>query len=34
TDDNGDEVGMCLLADGVACEEWAFLRGECGPAGP
>lgn len=34
TDDNGDEFGMCLLDDGTACEEWAFLRGECGPAGP
>jgi uncharacterized protein len=21
--------GMCTLADGTRCEEWAFMRGEC-----
>jgi putative hemolysin len=25
------EVGYCIFPDGSECEEWAFLRGECGP---
>ena len=32
TDDAG-EVGYCLFEDGSECEEWAFYRGECSPAG-
>jgi hypothetical protein len=24
-----DSVGMCTLADGTVCEEWAYYRGEC-----
>ena len=27
------EVGYCLFEDGSECEEWAFFRGECAPAG-
>lgn len=23
--------GMCTLANGEICEEWAYFRGECGP---
>jgi len=23
------EQGICVLADGTRCEEWAYLRGEC-----
>ncbi len=28
-DANGGEVGMCDLANGTTCEEWAFMRGDC-----
>ncbi|MBN2114738.1 MAG: DUF333 domain-containing protein [Acidimicrobiia bacterium] len=24
-------TGICTLADGTECDEWAFYRGECGP---
>jgi putative hemolysin len=27
----GGQVGICIFPDGSQCEEWAFLRGECGP---
>jgi putative hemolysin len=27
----GDQYGVCTFPDGSACEEWAFLRGECDP---
>ncbi|MFV8750853.1 DUF333 domain-containing protein [Nannocystaceae bacterium ST9] len=23
------EQGICVLADGTRCEEWAYMRGEC-----
>lgn len=29
----GGQVGFCLFPDGSECEEWAFYRGECQPAG-
>jgi hypothetical protein len=28
-DGSGGQVGMCTLPDGVVCEEWAYMRGEC-----
>jgi putative hemolysin len=30
---DGDQYGVCILADGSECDEWAFYRNECGPAG-
>ena len=33
TDKNGGQTGMCHLANGVVCEEFALLRNEC-PATP
>jgi putative hemolysin len=32
-DQAGNQVGMCVFADGSQCDEWAFYRAECGPAG-
>ena len=32
-DEAGGQVGYCLFPDGSECEEWAFFRGECAPAG-
>jgi putative hemolysin len=32
-DEAGGQVGYCLFPDGSECEEWAFYRGECAPAG-
>ena len=31
-DEAGGQVGYCIFSDGSECEEWAFYRGECGPA--
>ncbi|MEN9934192.1 MAG: hypothetical protein RLZZ387_771 [Chloroflexota bacterium] len=31
TDPSGGQYGVCVLAPGVECEEWAFYRHECGP---
>jgi pimeloyl-ACP methyl ester carboxylesterase/putative hemolysin len=31
TDADGSQYGVCILADGTACDEWAYYRGECGP---
>lgn len=28
-DETGGQYGVCILADGTECEEWAFFRGEC-----
>ncbi|MCP4211870.1 MAG: DUF333 domain-containing protein, partial [Halieaceae bacterium] len=32
-DEAGGQVGYCLFPDGSECEEWAFFREECAPAG-
>lgn len=29
----GNESAFCVFPDGSQCEEWAFSRGECKPAG-
>ena len=28
-DENGGEIGMCSLPNGIVCEEWSLFRGEC-----
>jgi len=30
TDETGGQYGVCTLADGTECEEWAYYNGECG----
>lgn len=32
TDADGNQSGFCIFDDGSECDEWAFFRGECGPA--
>ncbi|MGD9030165.1 MAG: DUF333 domain-containing protein [Anaerolineae bacterium] len=32
TDEEGNQVGVCIFPDGSECDEWTFFRGECGPA--
>jgi putative hemolysin len=32
-DASGGEIGMCIFPDGSECDEWAYFRGECAPAG-
>lgn len=34
TDANGGQQGVCVFPDGSECDEWAYFRGECGPASP
>lgn len=29
---DGSQGGVCIFPDGSECDEWAFFRGECGPA--
>ncbi len=29
---DGSQSGMCIFPDGSTCDEWAYFRGECGPA--
>jgi len=29
---DGSQNGICVFPDGSTCEEWAYYRGECGPA--
>jgi putative hemolysin len=29
---DGSQIGICVFPDGASCEEWAYFRGECGPA--
>ena len=26
------QYGICIFPDGSTCDEWAYFRGECGPA--
>ena len=33
TDATGSQSGVCHFPDGSQCDEWAYYRGECGPAG-
>jgi len=28
---DGSQVGICIFPDGSECEEWAYMRSECGP---
>ena len=30
---DGSQSGVCIFPDGSECDEWAYFRGECGPAG-
>jgi putative hemolysin len=32
TDATGGQSGICRFPDGSQCDEWAYFRGECGPA--
>lgn len=34
TADDGSQTGYCIFPDGSECDEWAYFRGECGPASP
>lgn len=29
---DGSQNGLCIFPDGSSCDEWAYFRGECGPA--
>ena len=29
---DGGQSGVCIFPDGSTCDEWAYFRGECGPA--
>lgn len=29
---DGSQSGACIFPDGSECDEWAYYRGECGPA--
>lgn len=31
---DGSQSGVCIFPDGTTCDEWAYFRGECGPAAP
>jgi L-ascorbate metabolism protein UlaG (beta-lactamase superfamily)/putative hemolysin len=34
TASDGSQSGVCIFPDGSTCDEWAYYRGECGPAKP
>jgi hypothetical protein len=29
---DGSQYGVCIFPDSSTCDEWAYFRGECGPA--
>lgn len=29
---DSSQSGICIFPDGSSCDEWAYFRGECGPA--
>jgi len=31
---DGSQTSVCIFPDGSTCDEWAYFRGECGPATP
>jgi len=31
---DSSQTGICIFPDGSSCDEWAYYRGECGPATP
>jgi putative hemolysin len=33
TAEDGSQAGVCAFPDGSECDEWAYYRGECQPAG-
>jgi putative hemolysin len=33
TAEDGSQSGVCIFPDGSECDEWAYYRGECSPAG-
>jgi len=34
TDASGSQSGVCVFKDGSFCDDWAYLRGVCGPGTP
>ena len=32
TAEDGSQYAVCIFPDGSECDEWAYFRGECGPA--
>ncbi len=30
---DGSQSGVCVFPDGSTCDDWAYYREECGPAG-
>ena len=32
TAEDGSQYAVCIFLDGSECDEWAYFRGECGPA--
>ena len=34
TGEDGSQLGMCTLNNGIVCEEWAYYNGECGTPYP
>ncbi len=33
TAEDGSQSGICIFPDGSTCDEWAYFKGECAPAG-
>jgi putative hemolysin len=31
SDEEGNQIGICIFADGSECEEWTYFLSECGP---